>query len=156
MNSRGLLGTGLLSAMIAAGTLWSCAAFATLGEPEAALKSEAQLTFGAQKQTDRGNYRVHEIDLPSGTVVREYAALDGAVFAVTWRGPFMPNLKQALGRYFDQYAAGAKAAPRSDRHHVQLAQDDLVIQSAGHMRAYRGRAYLPHALPSGVTVGELE
>jgi Protein of unknown function (DUF2844) len=145
----------LLSATIAAGATWSCAAFAALGEPESALKAEVQLSRASIKESDRGTYRVHEIELPTGTVVREYAALDGNVFAVTWHGPFVPNLKQALGRYFDEFAAGAKAA-RSDRHHVQLKQSDLVVQSAGHMRAVSGRAYLPQAMPSGVSVGDLE
>ncbi len=155
MELRGAPKVWLLSAAIAAGSTWSCAAFATLGEPESALKAEGQLSQASIKLSDRGSYRVHEIDLPSGTVIREYAALDGNVFAVTWHGPFVPNLKQTLGRYFDEYAAGAKAA-RSDRHHVELRQSDLVVQSAGHMRAVSGRAYLPQAVPSGVLAGELE
>jgi len=126
-----------------------------LGEPESALKGESQLSAASIKLSDRGTYRVHEIDLPSGTVVREYAALDGNVFAVTWHGPFVPNLKQMLGRYFDEFSAGAKAA-RFDHHHVQVNQSDLVVQSSGHMRAVSGRAYLPQAIPGGVSVGELE
>jgi hypothetical protein len=60
-----------------------------------------------------------------------------------------------LGEYFDEYAAGAKAG-RLDRNHVQVQQSDLVVRVGGHMRAYRGIAYLPQALPSGVTAGDLE
>ena len=92
---------------------------------------------------------------PSGTVIREYAGLDGKVFAVTWHGPFSPNLRQTLGSYFDQYAAAAPAG-RQDRNHVQVRTSNLVVQVGGHMRAYSGRAYLPQALPSGVTPGDLQ
>jgi hypothetical protein len=97
---------------------------------------------------------VHEIQLPSGTVMREFVAPNGNVFAVAWQGPTRPDLRQALGRYFDSYVS----APRSklaDRRHVQIQQGDLVVQAGGHMRALSGRAYLLSAIPSGVNVGDL-
>jgi hypothetical protein len=137
------------------GTLWSCIASATLGETESSISSEAQLAKASIKETMRGSYRVHEIQQPSGTMIREYAGLDGKVFAVTWRGPFSPNLRQTLGSYFDQYAAAAPAG-RQDRNHMQVRESNLVVQIGGHMRAYSGRAYLPQALPSGVTAGDLQ
>jgi Protein of unknown function (DUF2844) len=135
--------------------LWPCAASATLGEPESSVAAEPQQSRASIKASDLGTYRVHVSQLPSGTVVREYVAPNGNVFAVTWRGPFVPNLKELLGRYFDEYATGA-AAHRIDRHHVEVRQSDLVVQASGHMRATAGRAYLPQALPSGVSVGDLE
>ena len=48
------------------------------------------------------------MQLPSGTVLREYAGPDGKIFAVTWNGPFIPNLKQTLGSYFTEFAARAR------------------------------------------------
>jgi Protein of unknown function (DUF2844) len=143
------------SGSIAVAALWSCSAFAALGEPESSLSAESQLARGSINETDHGEYRVHEILLPSGTLVREYAGADGNVFAVTWRGPFMPSLKQMLGRYFDEYAAAARAG-HGDRKHLEVRQSNLVVQASGHMRAYSGRAYLPQALPSGVSPGDLE
>ena len=137
------------------GTLGSCVASATLGETEASIAAEPQLGNAVIKETMRGSYRVHEIQQPSGTLIREYAGLDGKVFAVTWHGPFSPNLRQTLGSYFDEYAAAAPAG-RQDRNHVQVRESNLVVQVGGHMRAYSGRAYLPQALPSGVTAGDLE
>jgi hypothetical protein len=137
------------------GTLWSCIASATLGETESSIAAEPQLANASIKETMRGSYRVHEIQQPSGTLIREYAGLDGKVFAVTWHGPFAVNLRQALGSYFDQYAAAARAG-RQDRNHVQVHESNLVVQVGGHMRAYSGRAYLPEALPSGVAAGDLE
>ncbi len=141
------------AAVIAA--LWSCVASATLGEPESSIGAETQLGRASIKQTDRGTYRVHEIQQPSGTLIREYANPAGMVFAVTWHGPFAPNLQQTLGGYFDEYKAEARAG-RLDRNHVQVRQDNLVVQVGGHMRAQSGLAYLPQALPSGLTVGDLK
>ena len=146
---------GLLVAAAIAGTLWSCLAFATLGETESSVATEPQLAKASIKETMRGSYRVHEIQQPSGTVIREYAGLDGKVFAVTWHGPFPINLRQTLGSYFDQYVAAVPGG-HQDRNHVQVRQSNLVVQVGGHMRAYSGRAYLPQALPSGVVAGDLE
>jgi hypothetical protein len=88
-------------------------------------------------------------------VVREYSGLDGNVFAVTWIGPFMPNLRQMLGRYFDAYATAPKSG-HADHHHLQIRLNDLVVQESGHMRAFTGRAYLPQAIPDGVSVEDLQ
>jgi len=130
-------------------------ASATLGEPEASVQADTVQLQGSLKASDRTSYRVHEIQLPSGTLVREYSVPDGTVFAVAWNGPFMPNLRQMLGRYFDEYAAAAAAAQR-DHRHLEVRQADLVVQVGGHMRAFAGRAYLPAAVPSGVSIGELQ
>ncbi len=130
-------------------------ASATLGQPESTVQADVELAHAALKfSQDRAGYRVHEIQLPSGTVVREFVAPDGMVFAVAWQGPTRPDLHQVLGQYFDAFAS----APRgklSDRRHVQIQQGDLVLQSGGHMRALSGRAYLKSAVPSGVNLGDL-
>jgi hypothetical protein len=130
-------------------------ASATLGEPEVTVQTDtAQLHAAIKSSEDRTSYRVHEIQLPSGTVMREFVAPNGNVFAVAWQGPTRPDLRQALGQYFDAFAS----APRSkfsDRRHLQIQQGDLVLQSGGHMRALSGRAYLQSAIPSGVNIGDL-
>lgn len=130
-------------------------ASATLGQPESTVQTDVVQAHAALKfSQDRSSYRVHEIALPSGTVMREFVAANGTVFAVSWQGPTRPDLRQALGQYFDAFAS----APRgklSDRRHVLIQQGDLVIQSGGHMRALSGRAYLRSAIPSGVDIGEL-
>lgn len=129
-------------------------ASAALGGPETAVAADAQILKASVKSTDRTNYRVHSIELPSGTVLREYAVVGGNVFAVAWSGPSLPNLRQALGQYFDGFVSGAKAQPGS-HHHLEIRQSDLVVQSSGHMRAFTGRAYLPQEIPSGVSLAEL-
>ena len=130
-------------------------ASATLGQPEITVQSDVAHAHAVIRSSeDRSSYRVHEIQLPSGTVMREFVAPNGNVFAVAWQGPTRPDLRQALGLYFGAFAS----APRSkfsDRRDVQIQQGDLVLQSGGHMRALSGRAYLQSAIPSGVSLGDL-
>lgn len=146
---------GWVAGTMAMGALWSSMASATLGEPESSMTAETQLDRASIKQSDHGSYRVSEMQLPSGTVLREYAGLDGTVFAVTWSGPFIPNLKETLGNYFAEFSAAAGPAHGS-RTHLEVRQAGLVVESGGHMRAHHGRAYLPQRLPDGVSVGDLQ
>jgi hypothetical protein len=145
--------TGLLTLLSFA--FLSPLAHATLGESEASVAYDATRVSGSIKMQQRANFRVHEISLPSGTELREFVSSNGQVFAVAWRGPSMPNLKQTLGSYFDKYVSAAQlqVAPR---RHVGVRSDELVVESAGHMRAFHGLAYLPQALPAGFDLGELQ
>lgn len=141
--------------LLVLGASWATVASATLGQPESAIAQETQLTHASIKQSDFGAYRIHQMELPSGTLVREYAGPDGKVFAVSWTGPFIPNLKQSLGAYYDEFAAGA-GVPHGNRRRLEVREPDLVVLESGHMRAHHGLAYLPQSLPSGVSVGDLQ
>src|ERR1700730_16225384 len=129
-------------------------ACAAVGEPESSVTGDVQHLKGSIKSTLRSNYRVHEIQLPSGTVLREFAGVGGKVFAVAWSGPAIPDLRQALGRYFDVYVTAAQAK-QGTRRHLLIEQNEFVMQSSGHMRAFSGRAYLPQALPPGTSADEI-
>src|SRR5450631_1289399 len=107
------------------------AARAALGEPESTAAGDAQHLKGDIKSTLHATYRVHEIQLPTGTVLREYAAPGGKVFAVAWSGPSIPNLSQVLGSYFDVYISAAKAR-HTRRSPLNIQQSGFVIQSGGH------------------------
>lgn len=146
--------TTLLSTVLIA-ALAPRIAGATLGEPEITVQSDvAQLRASIKNSDERAGYRVHEIQLPGGTLLREFVAPDGNVFAVAWNGPTKPDLRQALGKYFDAMVSAPK--PKfADRRHLQIQQGDLVVQGSGHMRAFSGRAYLVSAIPSGVSLGDL-
>ena len=128
--------------------------YAALGEPDATVADDAQQLKGSIKSTQRASFRVHEIQLPSGTVLREFAAPSGTVFAVAWSGPAIPNLRQVLGRYFDAYVSAAQEN-RSGHRHLQIRQNEWVMESNGHMRAFTGRAYLPQGLPPGMSLDEI-
>jgi len=142
-----------VAALVAA--LFPHVASATLGQPEITVQTDVELAHATIKSSeDRTAYRVHEIQMPSGTVLREFVAPNGNVFAVAWQGPTRPDLRQVLGRYFDAFGSTPRSK-FSDRRHVQIQQGDLVLQSGGHMRALSGRAYLQSAIPSGVNLGDL-
>jgi hypothetical protein len=144
----------VVSGALLIAALSPCIAAAALGEPETSVQTDAAGLRGSIKVTPHANYRLHEIQLPSGTMVREFAGSDGKVFAVAWNGPTVPNLRQTLGQYFDDYVAAAKA-PHSGHKHLQIRESNLVVQAGGHMRAFSGLAYLPQAVPGGVNVGDL-
>jgi Protein of unknown function (DUF2844) len=144
----------MLSSLVLIAGFGPCIASATLGEPEASVQTDVAQLKGSIKVTDHASYRLHEIQLTSGTLVREFVGSDGKVFAIAWKGPTIPNLRQTLGQYFDNYVTAAKAK-HMGHNQLQIQQSDLVVQAAGHMRAFSGRAYLPQAVPSGVSVGDL-
>jgi len=120
------------------------------GSPDSVRVDQAHMKASlAATQTDR--YTVNEIKTPAGTVVREYVSA-GRVFAVAWQGPFVPDMRQLLGTYFAQYSRGVSARRESTvgRRFLDIQTPGLVVQTAGHMRAYFGRAYDPTLLPAGV------
>ena len=97
-----------------------------------------------------------EKKLDSGTVVHEYVDAQGTVFAVSWSGPYLPDLKEILGTHFQTMVEHAKKAPRAGRSRLMLKQSDLVIVSGGHMGAFEGRAWLPAKLPGGFDPGDIK
>ena len=101
------------------------------------------------------NYSQRETTLPTGTRIREYVATGGKVFAVSWEGPFLPDLRELLGRHFETLNAEAARLPRAGRSQLTVKQPDIVIFSGGHMRAFAGHAWLPADLPAGFNTDEL-
>ncbi|HEX7935185.1 MAG TPA: DUF2844 domain-containing protein [Paraburkholderia sp.] len=113
----------------------------------------------ASSASASASYTVRQTTLGNGTVVREYLAADGTVFGIAWSGPQMPDLNDLLGNYFPQYVAGVKAARAArggGRGPVAVDQSTLAVQSGGHMGAFSGRAWLPPALPAGVSSSDIQ
>ncbi|MEM5389259.1 DUF2844 domain-containing protein [Paraburkholderia phymatum] len=92
-----------------------------------------------------------------GTTINEYATNDGYVFAYTWQGPTMPDLTRMLGRYADPYRtkAAAQLGEMSHLHASRVEQPAVIVESGGQMRSYVGRAWLPAAVPSGISLADL-
>ena len=152
MNRKAIFAAGAVAALAALGA--SAPAGATLGEPLASVAStRSQLRAVSAKTAQRAGYRVHESTLPSGTVVREYTDASGLVFAVSWQGPFQPNLKVLLGSHFQRLQAAGRE-PHPDHRRLAVREPQLVIESGGRMRAFRGLAYLPDRVPSGFSFQE--
>lgn len=100
--------------------------------------------------------KVSETTLDSGTVVREYASADGIVFALSWKGKTIPDLRTLLGSHFSALTNESAKKPRAGRAQLKVEGDDVVIVSGGHMRAYTGRAWIPSALPAGFTPATID
>ena len=138
-------------------------AFASLGGTVDTVQSDQvkmqaemkAITPITRAQRNAVSYTVHEMQLASGTTVREYVAPNGVVFGVAWKGQAKPDMQQVLGQYFD--ALSDPTAVKNHNHaqlHVQ--KNDLVVHASGHMRAFAGQAYLSSALPQGVTASDIQ
>lgn len=99
----------------------------------------------------------HARVLPSGTRVVEYADLHGTVFAVSWSGPYLPDLRGLLGRHFASFTQQQQQQQQQRALHaaVVLRSSEVVIVSSGRMGAFEGRAWLPPRLPQGFDPGAL-
>jgi hypothetical protein len=161
---------------ILAGAIGACAAapaFAVLGgapmsQPQGAAPATvtnavaraatSASASSASSATTSSNYTVRTTTLASGTIVNEYLASDGNVFGIAWKGPRVPDLATLLGSYFPQYQQSVKAqrVARGGRGPVSVQDSGLVVQSSGHMGAFAGNAYLPQALPAGVSASDIQ
>lgn len=148
--------SGIRAGLVAAALLLSQGgALAALGEKAESVEADRQkLNAPASKVAKRNQFNVHELTAETGVVVREFVREDGTVFAVSWEGPVKPDLQQILGTYFSVYTS-APARQKSRGLH-QVHQDALVVQSAGRVRAFRGFAYVPALMPSGLTAEDLQ
>jgi len=163
------LGWAVARAMAVMSALWGIHAQAELGggpmsppvADTAATVHSLQRTIQAASGSTTGapaSYTVHEITLGSGTVIREYVSTGGSVFGVAWQGPTIPDLKSLFGSHFPQYTAGVESAhaARGWRAPVSVDTDSLVIHTGGHMGAFSGQAWLPQALPAGMTGNDIQ
>ena len=105
--------------------------------------------------TSHGGYSVEEVK--SDTVmVREYVSSSGVVFGVAWDGYVHPDLSQLLGGYWAEYSgARGKAQRKFGRSRQRITTSAVVVESWGHMRSLRGRAYVPGLIPAGVSVDDI-
>jgi hypothetical protein len=101
-------------------------------------------------------YTVNSSVLAGGTTVREYVGADGLVFAVSWNGPFMPDLRTLLGDQFTTMTAEAARHPKAGHSQLRVERPEVTIESTGHMRAYAGRAWLTARLPAGFKPQDIE
>lgn len=132
-------------------------ASAELGGSVATIQPNRSQLHPIMRATVSNGYTVHNIDGEGGLRIREYANSDGRIFAVSWEGPALPDLSQLLGAYFPTFKQAALERRRSGaRGPVAIAEDDLVVQSGGHMRAYSGRAYVPSLMPPHITIDEIQ
>jgi hypothetical protein len=129
------------------------AAVAGLGGDAASVEADRVSLKGAVRVTPEANFTVHEIT--TGKMqIHEYLSSGGKVFAVSWRGPGIPDLKQMLGEYYGQFAQAA-SAPHYNHHHLNVETPQVVVQSSGHTRSFFGRAWVPALLPQSFSVDQI-
>lgn len=151
MNPLRFLRTSVAAALliVAISGAYPLPARATLGEDEASAQADSAQLRGRRARRVEAGYAVHDIELESGTVVREYVSPGGKIFAVAWRGPTLPDLAQVMGEAHYQTFRQAPATHHVLRRLRAVQRDDLVVHSAGRPRAFSGYAYVPALLPPG-------
>lgn len=127
---------------------------ATLGEDERSIVTNpGALGYHA---TNQSRYTLHETQI-RGANVRQYAGLDGKVFAVSWNGKTHPDLASTLGIHYAQFqalVAKAKSA-RKGRHPIVVEDGTMHVELKGHFGAVSGSAWLLDQVPSGVDTHEI-
>lgn len=130
-------------------------ALAALGGDAASIDADRAHMKAQRRVLPARRYSVQEMQLTSGTTVREYLSPAGKVFAVVWQGPQMPDLRQLFGDHFEAYRDAAKGGRRG-RGPLRVEQPGLVVHSGGHMRGFAGRAYVPQLVPEDVSIDEIK
>ena len=147
-----ILWTLILIVIVALPTI----AFAALGENESSVQADQAQIRASVRITRTPTYAVHELQAPTGHVIREYVSPSGTVFGVAWQGPSKPDLRQLLGTHFDEFLQASDQMERHGHGPLVIQLPDLVVVSAGHMRAFSGKAYLPQILPAGVRADDIQ
>jgi hypothetical protein len=150
------LNEALVLTLMAASLGAAAPARAALGGDVSSVEADRASLKGALTgfRTVQGGYGVHELTTASGVHLREYVA-GGKVFAVSWQGPVIPDLRQVLGTYYAVYAQAAAAPHAGGHRHLRVEQPGLVVESNGHMRAFYGRAWDPALLPANFSVANI-
>lgn len=131
-------------------------AWASLGDNVTSVRADKAHMNGSLRSVATRNYVKHEIQVPTGQVVREFVSPDGTVFGVAWEGPFQPDLQQILGSYFEPMKQAVSAQQRHGHGPVSIETSGFVFQQGGHARNFHGRAYVPAMVPQGVDVTEIQ
>ena len=116
------------------------------GDVDSVEADRAQLR-GTARIAQMTTHSVHEIRTEKGVMLKEYVSPAGQVFAVSWKGPANPDLRQVMGNYYDQFQRAVRARTQV-RGPISIHEPGLVVQMSGTMRAHFGRAYVPQMVPA--------
>ena len=145
-------------AAVASFAICESSAQAALGGKFDSMEIEASSLRGHLASTSSTSaYTTQVITLETGTTVREYANAAGQVFAVSCSGPRPPDLSQLLGIHFSEFSAALQAPAHSDLHrHVHVQTSQMMYVCGGRMNNMHGTAWLPAAIPAGVSPEDLQ
>jgi hypothetical protein len=138
------------------GVIAAVPAWAALGGGRESIDTDRRHLAARLSATAAATHTVHVLTMPNGEVIREFARNDGTVFAVAWRGPARPDLRQLLGPRFDDVQAdNVLPGGRRTRRPLAVRRPDFALTSGGHPGAFWGVAYLPALAPPGFPVKDL-
>ena len=148
----------LASAAAAAAALTAASsAQAFLGGGYATVTADRAHMAARLQTSAAASHTLHQLTLANGGIVKEFSRPDGTIFAVTWRGPGRPDLRQLLGDHFSTLQAdNARRSGRPHRLPLMVNRSDFVVLTGGHPGAFWGVAYLPRAAPAGFSPSELK
>ncbi len=133
----------------------SVAAQAGLGEPKERVEHDrVALQAAVITVTHTSAYDRHELRAANGVTVHEFSDRQGQVFAVSFIGPAMPDLKVLLGSHFAEYAAKAHASPSSHKVYTHSSAT-LQLSLVKLPRGFTGTAVVPGSVPAGVDPRDL-
>ncbi len=139
-----------------AGLGFAAPSFASLGGASTTIEADRVHLAARSSTIANTDYKVNVMTLANGGTVKEFERSDGVVFAITWRGPSHPDLRQLLGSRFEvlQADVAARKGPRL-RGRLTDERSDFVLHGGGHSGAFFGSAYLPQAAPSDFSLSAL-
>lgn len=130
--------------------------FATLGGASSSVEADRAHLGARSSAVVNAAYTVHTMTLPNGGTVKEFERSDGAVFAIVWRGPSRPDLRQLLGTRFNVLQSDLAVRHGQRRRVMSDARSDFVLQGGGHSGAFFGKAYLPKMAPATFSLSALQ
>src|SRR5437762_7831212 len=132
--------TGALLSSIVLTAAVATPAFAALGGDSTTVQADVARMKGVLRIASSAGVTVHEITTSYGTVVREYLTPGDKVFAISWRGPVNPDLRQMLGDHYTQYEQAASVPQigrASCRERVERAVAAATVEKARCRRSAR-------------------
>jgi hypothetical protein len=154
MMKSALRGAARLVVGLAAASL-ATTAHAALGHAAATVQDDRLHMSAALASAASPVYTTHTLTLINGGEVKEFSSA-GVIFAVSWRGPGRPDLRQLLGeRFAILQADNATSGGRRLRMPLAVERSDFIVRGGGHPGAFWGLAYLPGLTPGGVSAADL-
>jgi hypothetical protein len=140
-----------LSALALAVLMMPGLSFAGLGAYEGGIDGEGIKMRAFRSKSVTPQYAMHEMKSADGSRVRQYAAPNGRIFAVTWNTQYKPDMNALLGLSHDSYAAAVKEVAKRGGIQRSMRHDtnDLYVQSNSHLHFFSGYAYLKSQTPQG-------
>lgn len=132
-------------------------AYAGLGRSYDSVDTDRLMLNAKVATTAAGAYAIHTLTLPNQGIVKEFTRADGKVFAVFWKAPGRPDLRQLLGDNFETVQAdNDHRIGRRMRRPLSVSRSDLVLQSGGHPGAFWGAAVMTALQPKGFSASDLK